>query len=72
MSSSTRLQDMQDDLNRTASELEKLSRALEGHARYLQHTVHRDDAAPVRNCQEGLQTWATELRELARGMEPKD
>lgn len=70
MHANIRLQETQDDLIRTASELEKISLALEGHARYLQHTVHQIDALEVRNCQNGLQTWARELRELAKGIDP--
>lgn len=68
MQATTRLQEMQEDLKYSASELEKIARALDGHARHLQHSVHQTDALVVRKRQDDLQAWATELRELAHGI----
>lgn len=70
MQATIRLQEMQDDLKYTASELEKIARALDGHARHLQHSVHQTDTLDVRKCQDDLQTWARELREVAHGIDP--
>lgn len=71
MQATTRLQEMQDDLKYSASELEKIAHALDGHARHLQHSVHQADALVVRKRQDDLQAWASELRELAHGIAPE-
>lgn len=65
-----RMQDLQDDLKRTASDLDILSRALHGHAQFMQHSVHRADAVALTGQIAGLQATASELREIAKSILP--
>ncbi|MBA1200563.1 hypothetical protein G7009_01950 [Pseudomonas capeferrum] len=62
---SRRMQDLQDDLKRTASELASISRALHAHARYLQHSVHDADPEVITSQVTGPRATASELREIA-------
>lgn len=59
------LEIIQTDLQRTAIELENISRYLAGHARYLQHSVHAKDAVDVNHQIQKLQTTADDLRSVA-------
>ncbi len=70
MSVSQRTQALQQDLRSTASELEQISRALQGHAAYLAHSVHQGDAELVRGQIHDLQATIDQLREIARSMTP--
>ena len=65
-----RMQDLKDDLKRTASDLDTLSRALHGHAQFLQHSVHQADAEAITGQVAGLEATASELRGIAEAILP--
>ncbi|MDN7143715.1 hypothetical protein KC131_23990 [Pseudomonas sp. JQ170] len=56
---------IRDDLHSTARELERVSRELDGHARYLLRSIHRTDAAEVLGQIQGLQASVEQLRDVA-------
>ncbi|RRV05285.1 hypothetical protein EGJ27_19140 [Pseudomonas sp. v388] len=58
------LKDMQDYLKRTADDLERVSRNLAGHMRYLQHSSRIIDAQDVNARIQGLQASANDLRQV--------
>lgn len=63
-----RMQGLQDDLLRTATDLDSLCQALEGHARYLRHSIHQADAEAMSEQAEGLHDSACTLRDIARNI----
>jgi hypothetical protein len=64
------MQGLQHDLLRTASDLDHLCEALDGHARYLRHSIHRDEAPTLDEHAQGLRDSADDLRELAQTIKP--
>lgn len=70
MPSTPRMQGLQTDLLRTASDLDLLSEALDGHARYLRHSIHKAEAAVLDEHAQGLRDSAGHLRELAGTITP--
>ncbi|MNJ07552.1 hypothetical protein D3C77_16500 [compost metagenome] len=65
MAADPRMKGIHDDLHSTARELERVSRELGGHARYLQCSVHHTDAAEVLGQIQGLQASVEQLRDVA-------
>ncbi|MBC3411050.1 MULTISPECIES: hypothetical protein [Pseudomonas] len=65
MPATPRMQGLQDDLLRTAADLDTLSEALDGHARYLRHSIHKDDAPALDDHAQGLRDSAGDMRDLA-------
>ncbi|WP_434771856.1 hypothetical protein [Pseudomonas entomophila] len=70
MSAPHRTQSLQEDLRRTASELEAISRALQGHAAYLSRGSQQADIALVHQQIHDLQASVSELRGIADAMTP--
>ncbi|MEG5263436.1 hypothetical protein TRP66_03910 [Pseudomonas sp. JDS28PS106] len=64
------LKDMQDYLKRTADDLERVSRQMAGHLRYLQHSSRTSDAQEVNARIMGLQASADDLRRVCRDQSP--
>ncbi|NER59919.1 hypothetical protein G3435_07935 [Pseudomonas sp. MAFF212428] len=58
-----------DDLQHTAADLERVALQLAGHARYLQRSVHTQDALDVQRSINGLQASVDELRNVASNLE---
>ncbi|PYB84234.1 MULTISPECIES: hypothetical protein [Pseudomonas] len=69
MTSNLRMQGLQDDLMRSASELDELSQALDGHVRYLRHSIHQADAHTMGGHVDDLRHSACEMRDIARAIE---
>lgn len=69
MNSNLRMQGLQDDLMRSATELDELCEALDGHALFLRHSVHQADAQAMNGHVEGLRGTACEMREIASAIE---
>lgn len=67
-----RMQRLQDDLQRTANELEVVCRGLSGHARYLRHRVHGHDAQAMDGHTQGLKSSACTLRQIAHALTPSN
>ncbi|MDD2058902.1 hypothetical protein N5D52_23235 [Pseudomonas sp. GD03860] len=65
MAADPRMKGIHDDLHSTARELERVSRELGGHARYLQCSIHRTDADDVLGQILGLQASVEQLRDVA-------
>ncbi|KIU51542.1 MULTISPECIES: hypothetical protein [Pseudomonas] len=59
-----------DDLEHTAADLEQIAREMAGHARYLQHSAHPQDALEVQRSINGLQASIDQLRSVADRIEP--
>lgn len=57
---------IQSDLQRTARDLDSVSRNLAGHLRYLQHSVNTQDADDVILQIEKLQASVVDLRDVAQ------
>lgn len=70
MPSNQRLQRLQDDLLHTAAELDTLCQALDGHALFLRHSIHKADARTMDNHVEDLRGSACELRDIAHTITP--
>lgn len=70
MTFNLRMQGLQDDLLRTANELDDLCQALDRHAQYLRHSVHQADAKTMQEHAEGLRHSAGDMREIADAIEP--
>lgn len=70
MLANLRMQRLQDDLQRTATELEDVYRELCGHARYLRHSVHGCEAKAMDSHAKRLQSSACTLRQIAQAMTP--
>ncbi|MFR0673010.1 hypothetical protein ACLUUI_06545 [Enterobacterales bacterium AW_CKDN230030176-1A_HGKHYDSX7] len=70
MSAPRRMQSLQEDLRRTAGELEAISRALQGHAAYLSRSSQQGDVALVNRQIHDLQASVSELRGIADAMSP--
>lgn len=70
MPSNQRLQHLQDDLMRSATELDTLCQALDGHALFLRHSVHQADARTMDNHVDDLRGSASELRSIAHTITP--
>lgn len=70
MITNLRMQGLQDDLLRTASDLDTLCQALDGHATFLQHSVHKADASAMEGHAGDLRHSACDMREIARAIEP--
>ncbi|MBF8730436.1 MULTISPECIES: hypothetical protein [Pseudomonas] len=68
MLANLRMQRLQDDLKRTATELEDVCRGLAGHTRYLRHRVHGHDAKAMDSHAQGLQSSACTLRQIAQAI----
>lgn len=68
--SNLRMQGLQDDLLRTAGELDTLCQALDGHAQYLRHSVHQADATAMHSHAEDLRHSADDMRQIADAIEP--
>lgn len=60
---------IQSDLERTATDLEGVSRNLAGHLRYLQYSYNTRDAADVTSQIEKLQASAEDLRDVAQRLD---
>ncbi|WP_248919730.1 hypothetical protein [Pseudomonas entomophila] len=69
MISNLRMQGLQDDLMRTATELDELCEALSGHALFLRDSVHKADAQAMGGHVEGLRDTACEMRHIANSIE---
>ncbi|QVM93481.1 hypothetical protein JYG34_10865 [Pseudomonas entomophila] len=69
MNSNLRMQGLQDDLMRTATELDELCEALDGHALFLRHSVHQADAQAMNGHVEGLRDTACEMRDIANAID---
>lgn len=65
MISNLRMQGLQHDLMRTATELDELCEALDGHALFLRHSVHKADALAMDEHVDGLRGTACEMRDIA-------
>ncbi|PYC28703.1 hypothetical protein [Pseudomonas mosselii] len=70
MTSNLRLQGLQDDLMRNAGELDELCQALDGHARFLRHSIHQADARAMDGHADDLRHSARDMRDIARSIEP--
>ncbi|QXH54940.1 hypothetical protein [Pseudomonas maumuensis] len=70
MTSNLRMQGLQDDLMRSANELDELSQALDGHVRFLRHSIHQADAHIMGEHVDDLRHSASEMRDIARTIEP--
>ncbi|MDR2306625.1 MAG: hypothetical protein LBE53_05435 [Paucimonas sp.] len=70
MISNLRMQGLQDDLLRTATDLDLLCQALDGHALYLRHSIHQADAQAMDNQAEALRDTAGEMRDIAEAIQP--
>ncbi|BCJ06501.1 MULTISPECIES: hypothetical protein [unclassified Pseudomonas] len=70
MTSNLRMQGLQDDLVRSAGELDQLCQALDGHARFLRHSIHQADAQAMDGHVDDLHHSACEMREIARSIRP--
>lgn len=70
MTSNLRMQGLQDDLVRNASELDELCQALDGHARFLRHSIHQADAQAMDEHVDDLRHSACDMRDIARSIEP--
>ncbi|AZL74505.1 hypothetical protein LOY46_16850 [Pseudomonas sichuanensis] len=70
MPSNQRLQLLQDDLLHTAAEIDTLCQALDGHALYLRHSIHKTDARTMDNHVHDLRDSACELRGIAHTITP--
>ncbi|MGE8045226.1 hypothetical protein ACQKO6_13560 [Pseudomonas monteilii] len=70
MSAPRRTQSLQEDLRRTAGELEAISKALQGHAAYLSRGSQQADVALVNRQIHDLQASVNELRGIADAMTP--
>jgi hypothetical protein len=70
MPAKPRMQNLQNDLLSTASDLESLSEALDGHARYLRYSIHRHDASTLDGHAQDLRETASEMRDIAQGINP--
>ena len=68
--SNLRMQGLQDDLLRTASELDELCQALDGHTQYLRHSVHQADATAMHSHAQDLRHSADDMRQIADAIEP--
>lgn len=64
-----RMKGIHKDLQHTAADLERVALELAGHARYLQHSVHAQDALDVQRSINGLQASIDELRSVASNLE---
>ena len=60
---------IQSDLQRTASDLDGVSRNLAGHLRYLQRSVNTQDVDDVALQIEKLQASAVDLRDVAQRLD---
>lgn len=70
MTSNFRMQGLQEDLVRNASELDELCQALDGHARFLRRSVHEADAQAMDGHVDALRHSACDMRDIARSIEP--
>ena len=70
MLANLRMQRLQDDLQRTAAELEDVYRGLYGHARYLRHSVPGPEAEAMDSHTKRLQSSARTLRQIAQAITP--
>lgn len=70
MPANHRMQCLQEDLQRTATQLEEVCRWLAGHVRYLHHTMHDNDARMMDGHTRGLLTSAWNLCEIAKSITP--
>lgn len=64
------LEDLEAYLKRTADDLERVSRQMAGHLRYLQYSARTSDAHEVNARILGLQASAEDLRRLCRDQSP--
>lgn len=65
------MQDLQDDLLRTARQLDELCQGLDGHSRFLHRTTHLDDAKGVDAHARALRASAIVMKDLARSIHTK-
>ncbi|HGM5581527.1 TPA: hypothetical protein ACKP22_005401 [Pseudomonas putida] len=70
MATNFRLLGLQDDLRHTARQIDHLCHALDGHARFLRHSVHQDDAAAMGEQVQELRDSAEDMREIAQLIRP--
>lgn len=68
MVSDIRMKGIHDDLEHTAEKLEQVATTLAGHALYLQHSVHVQDATEVQGRIAGLQASIDDLRDVAQSI----
>lgn len=68
MLSHGRMLDLQQDLMHTARQLDDLCRGLDGHARFLRHSVHRSDANAMKGKAQVLRGCASHLRDIAQSI----
>lgn len=64
------MKDIQQDLQKTANDLESISQSLSGHAVFLQHSIHAKDAADVSRQVVKLQDTVDDLRTIAERINP--
>lgn len=65
MVANERMKGIHDDLEHTADDLEEIARGLAGHAVYLSHSIHTQDARDVKARISGLNTSINDLRQVA-------
>ncbi|MDF0731635.1 hypothetical protein P0Y43_13025 [Pseudomonas entomophila] len=70
MFANVRLLVLQDDLIHTAQQLDELCRGLEGHARFLGHSLYRADASAMSERANELRDSARQMRHIAQTMTP--
>jgi hypothetical protein len=70
LTTDARMKGIHDDLEHTAADLEQIAREMAGHARYLQHSAHPQDALEVQRSINGLQASIDQLRSVADRIEP--
>ncbi|OCR24011.1 hypothetical protein AFK24_16945 [Pseudomonas syringae] len=64
------MKEIQQDLQKTANDLESISLSLAGHAVFLQHSIHAKDAADVSHQVVKLQDTVDDLRTIADRITP--
>ena len=64
------MKDIQQDLQKTANDLESISQSLAGHAVFLEHSIHAKDAADVNRQVVKLQDTVDDLRTIAERINP--
>lgn len=63
------LKNIQTDLQRTASDLDSVSKSLAGHLVYMQYASNGRDASDVTSQMQKLQASAEQLREVAQRLD---
>lgn len=70
MTTNYRLLSLQRDLMSTAQQIDQLCRGLEGHARFLRHSVHPEDANTMGEQAQELRDSAQDMRGIAHTIHP--